>query len=105
MVTSYYYQASKSKTVRISLSERGWAIYLNDRLLYDRYGSAEEAALCASRKDFGDQMAIELFNGVSVPSVIEYWRQTPPELHAKNKPKPKSCKDRHRRPGLTQLAI
>ena len=108
MTTSYYYLASKSKIVRISLSEHDsscWGIYLNDRLLYDRCRSAEEAADCAHNNDFGDELAVQLFTGVAVPSDINQWRTTPPELPFQHELKPKDCAVRHRRTRSTQLGI
>jgi len=107
MSTSYWFQASKSKIVRIALSERDssrWGIWLNNQLLDDASGSAEEAALRANQKKFGEQNAVELFDGVSVPSDIAFWRPSPPEMPAPaSQTIARDCRDRHRRPGSTQL--
>ena len=80
---SYWYLASKSKIVRISPGSCDclrWSVFLNDQLICDSYGSAEEAALSASRRDFSTELAVRIFSGVTVPSDINMWRTIPPEL-------------------------
>ena len=75
MPDNYWFVAStKTRNVlRISSSPgdaREWAIWLNDRILADKYGSPDEAADSASRKDF----AITFW----VPSDLRQWRTTDP---------------------------
>jgi hypothetical protein len=79
---SFWHRAARGKVVRIGpvggdISR--WGVWLNDQLLCDTYGSAEEAAYCASRRDFGDENAIRRWAGISVPSEISFWRRIPPE--------------------------
>lgn len=99
--TARWWLARKGKVVRIDLSpsdSERWGIWVNDRLLADSFGSAEEAALCAHNNDFNSETAIELFRGCRVPSDITYWRSLPPEepsLPAEAEPEAAvSCKRR-----------
>src|ERR1041385_7700305 len=79
---SYWYEARRGKVVRIGLNPHDctrWGVWLNEQLLCDGFGSAEEAALCANRRDFSTMTPIELFGGISVPSELRFWRTAPPE--------------------------
>jgi len=108
MNTSFWFQASKSKIVTIALcvgDSSCWGVSVNGRLLSGSYGSPEEAAFFANRKDFGGELVVELFSGVSVPSDIRIWRpgQPPePQTPAVNN-QPRDCRNRHRRLGSINL--
>src|SRR5205085_4167596 len=79
----YWYVARgrEQHIVRIAMSPRdtSWAVYLDDRLIGDGYGSPEEAALCINKKDFSGNAVGRLFNGIYAPADVHAWRTSPPE--------------------------
>lgn len=68
------------RLVCIKPGKQGWDIYLDDDILIqDGFSSPELAALCASKNDFSDSRASELFSGVSVTSDLNAWRTARPK--------------------------
>ena len=55
-----------------------WSIWLNDELLDSKFGSPEEAAECANKKNFSTEMAIQAVQ-FWVPANLDQWRKSPPE--------------------------
>ncbi len=77
---SFWYRASRRNVVRISeIDGSRWGVYLNEILICNSFGSAEEAAERANKKDFDTETAVERFGGVYVPWDLNRWRRTPPE--------------------------
>ena len=104
-----YYRASRDKIVRIAPATQDlsrWGVWLNGQLLCDRFGSAEDAAFGAHKKNFSTSMANELFGGVYVPADIDQWLETDPYVPLPAVQKPTStddCRNRHGRFGPRRL--
>src|SRR5258705_7936893 len=89
---SYWHRIQPgSRTARIGVSDADasrWGVWIDGTLISDDFGSAAEAAFRANRKDFSDESAIALFNGIWVPPDLASWRSTPPEKIASLERKP-----------------
>jgi hypothetical protein len=96
---TYWYRASRRNIVRISESNNGrWGVYLNEKLICDSFGSAEEAAESANRKRFDSEAAAAGFGGSYVPWDLNLWSKSPPEEplepEVSAETNPSECKNR-----------
>lgn len=82
METDFYWLVSPSgPTIHIAPSRHdasSWAIYLDDMLVSDGFGSPDEAAFKANRKDL-EENARQVLSRIWVPAELSQWRTTKPE--------------------------
>lgn len=100
---SYWYKGYRIS--RTNHDANRWGVWYKERLLCDTYGSPEEAALAANKKDFDIVDAIDLCGGIYAPSEINMWQTTPPQIPAIPLPgtSTTSCKGRSRKTNSTRL--
>lgn len=99
---SYWYRTLERHIIRIGTSpshENRWAIWFNDMLVCDDFGSAEEAALRAHQREF------QSFRKTNVPEDLNLWARSEPEKLPKKESEPRlsdSCENRPWKPGLNR---
>jgi hypothetical protein len=75
---SYWYKSYRIG--RTSYDASRWGVSFEGQLLCDSYGSAEEAALAANKKDFDNEDAVRICGGSYAPSDLSMWRTSPQEI-------------------------
>ena len=101
---TYWVRTLKGQIVRIELSRNNagrWAVWLDDTLICDDFGSASDAAFYANRKEFTHESARDLFRSVWVPPELHSWSTGLPEQpkRKETRPPPGSCTNRLWKPG------
>jgi hypothetical protein len=95
----------KYRISRTKYDASKWGIWYDEMLLCDGYGSAEEAALAANKKDFDSEDAVRICAGSYSPSDINMWRTIQPQVPSvvrQGTPK-SSCTSRDRTVNSTRL--
>jgi hypothetical protein len=80
METKFWFMVPTKTKIKLCITAdaSGWSLLLNNKVIESGFGSAEEAAECASKGDFSSELGTQALP-FSVPSNLNRWRTEDPD--------------------------